>query len=91
MNIDNSCLLPCNVGNDKGRVPLATTSGIESDDKPDLWEWPLVFAVPAGLVGLGAGAFEGSDKTFRLEGMSESALKKLLADLCAHARMPDFK
>ena len=75
-------------------VYLKLTSGLDSDGKDDYWPygvWPLVFAVPAGLLGIAAGAAAGADETIRLEGMSESALKKLLADLCAHARMPDFK
>lgn len=75
-------------------VYLAAISGKEKyirDDYPPSGVWPLIFAAPAGLLGLGVGVAAGFDKTLRLEGMSDSVRKRVLADLRAHSRMPDFK
>jgi hypothetical protein len=72
-------------------VYLAETSGVESDDWPDFYEWPLVFAVPAGLLGLGVGALAGSDKTIRFERMSESDRTIALDRLRRHARIRDYR
>lgn len=69
---------------------LGLSAGDRSDTESYLM-WVAVYGAPGALIGLGAGALAGKDKTIRLEGISESALKKVLADLSAHARIPDFK
>ena len=75
-------------------VYLAAVSGKAKDirdDYPIYGVWAVAFAFPGGLLGLGAGALAGKDKTTRLEGMSESALKNALAHLRTQARLPDFR
>lgn len=60
-------------------------------DYPPYWVMATFSGAAGGLLGLGAGALAGKDKTTRLEGMSESALKSALADLRTQARIPNFK
>jgi len=59
---------------------------------------PIIYPVGAaaggaagGLIGFGIGSLGGKAKTIRLEGMSESALKDILADLRNMARVPDHE
>lgn len=73
---------------------MATISGKESyvrDDYPTYGVWAMAPAVLGGLIGLGAGGLAGKDKIVRPEGMSESALEKVLSDLRTQARRPDFR
>jgi hypothetical protein len=70
------------------------TAGLDNEDRADYdpaFMWPTLFGAAGGLVGLVPGALAGLDKTFRLEGMSESALKNVLADLRTKARIPNFR
>jgi len=60
-------------------------------DAGGLLAYGAFFAIPAGIIGLGAGALAGSDKTIQLEGMPESAVKIVLTDLRNKARIRDFK
>jgi hypothetical protein len=60
-------------------------------DAGGLLAYGAFFAIPAGIIGLGAGALAGSDKTIQLEGMPESAVKVVLTDLRNKARIRDFK
>lgn len=47
-------------------------------------------AIPGGLIGLGAGALMGKDKTIQLEGKSESEVRQALAYLRGKARIRDY-
>jgi hypothetical protein len=60
-------------------------------DTGGLLAYGVFFAIPAGIIGLGAGALAGSDKTIQLEGMPEWAVKSVLTDLRNKARMRDYK
>jgi hypothetical protein len=51
----------------------------------------LIFGIPGLLLGSGVGAIIGRDKTIKIEGKSDSEIKKILEDLRKKARVPDFQ
>lgn len=76
-------------------VYLAAISGKAKDirdDYPLFGVWAMVFAAPAGLLGLGAGALAGSDKTIQFEGkFGPDDRARAFAYLRGKARIPDFR